>query len=487
MDVSKLKKILQSMSPAAKASFWFVVSNVMMKGISFITTPIFTRMLTQADYGFTSVFVSWECIISVFATLSLSGGVYNVAMTKYEDDIEKYTSSMIGLSMLCSSSVYAICIAINTMFPRLFNLSTIYLLFMWIQTFTNTCSSFWLMRKRFNYKYKPVIAYTFANAFVGPIIAIIAINLFPDNKAMAKVIGSGVIAIFIGLVICVFSIVKGKKLFDKNYWIFALKFNIPLLPHYLSSSLLAYTSKLMLNSMIGEAQAGIYSISQSITGIISIVTQAINTSLIPYTLKSIKSCDYKGLKRVITGCTILITFVCICVMLFAREGILIFSTEEYLPAIMYVAPLSFAVLLDYLAGIIGNIVFYYEKTGFMSAATIISAVVNIILNFVLISLFGPVASAYTTMIAGMVKFILYYLGARKYEKNINEIIDIKSLAIVFVVFGLFMLYALVFAYNFVMRILLVVVLCIVAIVMRKNIFEILKSIKSKPNGEVGNE
>ncbi len=485
--VAKVKKYLQSMSPAAKASFWFVVSNVMMKGISFITTPIFTRILSQADYGATSVFVSWESVISIFATLSLAGGVYNVAMTKYEDDIEKYTSSMIGLSMVSSSFVYAICIGLNLLFPQLFNLSTAYLLFMWIQTFTNACTSFWLMRKRFNYKYKSVIAYTFANALLGPIIAIIAIYLFPDNKAIAKVIGAGVIGIVIGVVICVNSLVKGKKIFDKNYWIYALKFNIPLLPHYLSSVLLTSASKLMINGMIGEAQAGIFSISHSITGVVSLITQAINTSLIPYTLKAIKSGDYKGLKRTTTGCTMMIAFVCVGIMLFSREGILIFSTEEYLPAIAFVAPLSFSVLVEFLSGIIGNIVFYYEKTGFMSVATMISAVANIALNFVLITMFGPVAAAYTTLITSILKFVLYYLGARKYEKNIKEIVDIKSLVVIFAVYVAFMVYALVFAYNLVMRIALVAVLCLAVVIMRKKIIAILKSMKSKPNGDVANE
>lgn len=145
---------LNSMSPAAKASFWFVVSNVVLKGISFITTPIFTRLLDVADYGISSVFVTWEGVISIFATLSLAGGVYNVAMTKYEKDIETYTSSMIGLSAVSSILVYLVCIGINAVFPQLFGLSVGYLIFMWIQTFTNISTTFWLMRKRYTYDYK---------------------------------------------------------------------------------------------------------------------------------------------------------------------------------------------------------------------------------------------------------------------------------------------------------------------------------------------
>ena len=77
--MSKIKAILtklKNMSPAAKASFWFVVSNVVLKGISFITTPIFTRLLDATDYGISSVFITWESVISIFATLILLLFIY---------------------------------------------------------------------------------------------------------------------------------------------------------------------------------------------------------------------------------------------------------------------------------------------------------------------------------------------------------------------------------------------------------------------------
>ena len=154
--MSKIKTFLtklNNMSPAAKASFWFVVSNVVLKGISFITTPIFTRLLDVADYGISSVFITWEGVISIFATLSLAGGVYNVAITKYEKDVETVTSSMIGLTAVASILVYVFCILINAVFPQLFGLSVSYLVFMWVQTFTNAATTFWLMRKRYTFRY----------------------------------------------------------------------------------------------------------------------------------------------------------------------------------------------------------------------------------------------------------------------------------------------------------------------------------------------
>ena len=480
--MSKVKAFLQklnNMSPAAKASFWFVVSSVVLKGISFITTPIFTRLLDAEAYGVSAVFVTWENVISIFATLSLAGGVYNVAMTKYEDDVDTVTSSFIGLTVVSSTLVYAICMVINTLFPSLFELNNLYLGFMWLQTFTNAVISFWLMRKRFTYDYKKVIAYTFSNALLSPVVAIICVKLFSQNKAIAKVIGSGLWGIIIGVAILILLVHKGKKLYHKEYWKYALKFNIPLLPHYLSSVMLNSADKLMLDGMFNAAAAGLYSIAHSITGVVSLVTQAINSSLIPYTLQAIKKGTVKKLYSVILGCSTLIAVICELIILFAREVILIFATNDYMDAVWFVAPLAFAVQVSFVTGLVGNIIFYYEKSKEMSIATMICAVCNIALNFGGIKLFGPYAVGYATLISSFIHFFIYYYVAKKYEKNLNEIINLKVLMLIFLGFAVLMVYGIIFWENLVMKIILLVVILVLVLVFKNKIIGMFKNMKKK--------
>lgn len=57
-----MKKYLQqykNLPVQMKASLWFLICSFMQKGIATITTPIFTRILTTAEYGEFSVFNSW--------------------------------------------------------------------------------------------------------------------------------------------------------------------------------------------------------------------------------------------------------------------------------------------------------------------------------------------------------------------------------------------------------------------------------------------
>lgn len=480
--MSKIKGFLtklNNMSPAAKASFWFVVSSVALKGISFITTPIFTRLLDAEAYGVSAVFVTWENVISIFATLSLADGVYNVAMTKYEDDVDTVTSSFIGLTAVSSVLVYSVCIGVNVLFPQLFEFNNWYLGFMWLQTFTNAVTSFWLMRKRFTYDYKKVIAYTFSNAILSPIVAILCVKLVTENKAIAKVIGSGLWGIIIGLALLILLVYKGKKLYHKEYWKYALKFNIPLLPHYLSSVMLNSADKLMLDSMFNAAAAGLYSIAHSITGVINLITRAINSSLIPYTLQAIKKGTVKKLYNVILGCSTMVAVVCELVILFAREVILIFATKDYMDAVWFVAPLAFAVQVSFVTSLVGNIMFYYEKSKEMSAATMICAVCNIALNYGGIKLFGPYAVGYATLISSFIRFFIYYFVTKKYEKNLDEIINLKALIFIFLCFAVLMVYGIVFWNNLLMKIMLLVVILVLVLVFKNKIIGMFKNMKKK--------
>lgn len=59
------------MSAPVKAAFWFTVCNFLQRGISMITTPIFTRLLSTKDYGLYSTYLSWETVLLMLVTLSI--------------------------------------------------------------------------------------------------------------------------------------------------------------------------------------------------------------------------------------------------------------------------------------------------------------------------------------------------------------------------------------------------------------------------------
>ena len=93
---------------AAKASFWFVICNIVQKAMSVLTIPIITRMLSTSEYGIYSVFNSYGNTLIIFATLSVYANGYYVGMKRYDDDKLRYTSSVSGLMFLLTTALFVI-------------------------------------------------------------------------------------------------------------------------------------------------------------------------------------------------------------------------------------------------------------------------------------------------------------------------------------------------------------------------------------------
>ena len=115
-------------------------------------------------------------------------------------------------------------------------------------------------------------------------------------------------------------------------------------------------------------------------------------------------------------------------------------------------------------------------------ASIGGAVLNIVLNYVGIKLFGYVTAAYTTLICYMVYALFHYILMRKvcneYCDGIKPYNDriLFGIVVVFLLFG----FGLLLTYSYVViRYFIVILMVIIVIVNKKRILEYLYRIKNK--------
>lgn len=122
-----MKKIIlkyKSFPVQVKASFWFLICSFLQKGISMITTPIFTRLLSTAEYGEFNVFNSWYSIAFIFVSLSLSSGVYTQGLVKYDRQRKIFSSSLQGLTLTLVVLWTVIYLVFKEFWNNLFSMST---------------------------------------------------------------------------------------------------------------------------------------------------------------------------------------------------------------------------------------------------------------------------------------------------------------------------------------------------------------------------
>ena len=90
---------------------------------------------------------------------------------------------------------------------------------------------------------------------------------------------------------------RGLRISTK-YWKYALNYNLPLVPHYLSQTVLNQSDRIMINSIVGSSAAGIYSLAYSASVILTIVNQSVLNSYNPWMYKKIRDKEYDSIGEV---------------------------------------------------------------------------------------------------------------------------------------------------------------------------------------------
>lgn len=474
--IGKLITKYRNMSKQLKMVFWFTFVGFLQRGISIITTPIFTRVLSTEQYGVYSVYQSWYSIIAIFATLNLYAGVYNNGMTNWPDQRPQYTSALQGLSTTITLALFVIYLAAEGFWDNLSGLSTFFVCAIFIQALFEPAFSFWAAGERYDYKYRKLVVVSVLMGIASPALGVVSVIL-TEHKAEARVFSYVLVQAGVGLVFYVINFVKGKHFYIRKYWKYALAFNLPLIPHYLSQTVLNQADRIMISKMIGSSEAAIYSIAYTISMMFTIVTGAINNTFIPYTYKAIKNRSYEELKNNSCILVAIVGAACIVAIVLGPELIKIFAALEYYEARWVVPPVAEALLFMFIYPLFCNVEFYFEKTKFIMVASSFAALMNIGLNYIGIKLFGYIAAAYTTLICYillsvahsiMYKYICKRKGIKAELYNIKFIFGISVVSMVIMVL-ITLVYDMV-----IIRYAVIICIAIICFIKRKQIISILR-------------
>lgn len=427
------KEKYDAMSKPAKASLWFVFSNVIVKGISFLTLPIFSRILTTSEYGVVSVYSSWVSLVTIVTTLTIWGGVFNVAMVKYEDRKNEILSSFQGMAMAITLLALLITIPFMSWFSGFYDMSQLLVVCMYIEVMLMVPYNLWVTAMRYEYEYRSVIFTTVIIAILNPVIGYIAVVSTNQYRAEARILSSFVIYATIGFIFFVRNWIKGKKLFSKDLWKFGFLFNVVLIPHYLSTQILNQSDRLMINKMCGSSDAGIYSVAYNFAMLLSLITGAVNSSVTPYIYKTMKSGKVENLKNRATAVVLFVAIMTLGMICFVPDIFMLLLPENYYPALKVIPPVTAAAFFLFLYPLFGSIEFYFEKNWYVTTASVIGAIMNICLNYIFIKQYGFMAAAYTTLFCYICFSICHYFFMKKIlrENGITyQIYDVRSIVLI---------------------------------------------------------
>ena len=485
--MQKLKKLIQiyrDSNVIVRAGIWFMLVTIIDKGIAVLTQPIINRILSVDEVGIVGVYTSWRSVFSVLATFNLFGGVLEVNLTKTPEEKDNAVASLCSLSLFISMVFWGIFFVFGRGLSDFMGLKPVYMLIMALAVTAEAIIQFWAVPKRFEYSYKSYAILIVGLFFFKSVLSVLLAYLLKNDRVLGRILGLAVPAVLIAVVLLF--IIFGKKRTSSlfSYWKKGFLFNLPLIPHYLSSILLASSDRIMIQQLNGESDVGLYTVAYSFASLTLIVFNALNSTYNPVSMKAIKDKNYTFLRKMTEVIVVLSVMFSVFMMLLAPEGLWLLGGDKYLSAMDIIPILIVGIYLSSFYFVFSNVEFVYEKNKMIFPITLLGAIINIVLNFFLVRLYGYKAAAYTTFVGYLFIAIAHYIVSERIVKE--DIYNIKRLsAYVVILLAGGALSMFLYTVNNVIRYCFILVMFIVMTwVLYKNRESIMKMIKKKdPSGQ----
>ena len=400
-------------SKVVKSSIWYTIANVSIRAVAIITTPIYTGMLTTADYGRANTFNSWIDVFNVFACLCV---VYSIGRAKldFPDRFDEYMSSLQGLS----SSFGFILLVLAFIFRESLSGWIHYEVPLAVGLFAYLCvapSVEYMMQKcRYEYRYKENILISVITCVGQVALSILLMLLFNDRRYIGKILGVMLPTAIMGIVFYIRFIVKGKVFYNREYWTYALKIGLPMIPHALALILLAQMDRIMIKGICGDGDAGLYIFGYSFATLLMIFTNAIGQAYLPWFNETLFDGERDRIRQiqkklVLLGCFLSFGFIAV-----SPEALMILSisNNSYWIAKYVVPPIVLGTLAQYFYTNYVNVEIFCKKTSIIAMGSCLAALINYILNYAFIPRFGYIAAAYTTFASYIVLMLMHYIMVR---------------------------------------------------------------------------
>ena len=140
---------INSMSAGLKSGIVYTFSTLLTRGLAIITVPIFTRMMSSAEIGEVTLYNSWYSMLSVFATLSLTSGGYQLALKEFSDRRDQYNSSVLSITSVMALALFGIFSIAPAFWAQMLGMAKNLLLLMLFGFLVAPARDFWMTRQRF--------------------------------------------------------------------------------------------------------------------------------------------------------------------------------------------------------------------------------------------------------------------------------------------------------------------------------------------------
>lgn len=396
---------------ALKAGVFYIFAQLFIRGISFLTTPLYTRLLTTAQYGQIKVYESWLLIAVPVMSLCLWKSVDRAKYDLDEQGYNAYVSANHTLSYISIGVCFLLCLIFKDQVEAFCHMDDVMFYVGFGYVFAYTSILFMQRREKQMMRYKASTLITLLTVVPATMVSLVWMYWGKQNGMQQELVHYRVISfygihIIGGIVVIILLTIQGRKLVSKKYWKYGLLYSLPLIPEAISIQIMNQADKIMVQSMVSDEASGLIGLGTTVSFIIWILEDSVWNAWQPWLFEKISRNETKDVeapwKVLMHGFGLISWFL----VMLAPEVIMILGGKRYYSVIWLVTPMVTGTLFRFYSYSYTAIQNYHKKTEYVAFGTLLAMVVNVILNYFCILQFGYQAAAYTTAISYFLLLLL---------------------------------------------------------------------------------
>lgn len=402
----------------AKNTIIFAIGNIATKLISFLLVPLYTSVLSTSEYGVVDLVNTIGNVLAPILIINVSEAVMRFSLDK-NADYEKIMS--IGtIIFLASIFIGTIIIPFSSLIEDI----APYAVYVYLYTLSLSASQLFLSYLRGKEK---LILYSVGNIVQTFLIAIL--NLIFLKFMNFEIYGYFTAYIIANFVTSIYAFVAGgafhvivKFRFDRKLASAMVKYSAVLIPNTFMWWIMNSSDRIMVTSMIGAAENGIYAISYKLPSLVSTLTGIFNQAWSYSAIREEGSEDEEGYSnKIFIRLISVVTFLSIALLTVVKPFLHLYVDADYYDAWHYTPFLivgsAYLTMASFMAT---SYTVHKDSFGYLFSATF-GAALNIVLNFALIPRIGVYGAAFSTCVSYIAVFTFRLLHTRKYiQYNIKN-------------------------------------------------------------------
>lgn len=189
--------------------------------------------------------------------------------------------------------------------------------------------------------------------------------------------------------------------------------SLPLVLHGIALNILSQSDRTMITWLADASQTGIYSLIYNFSMVATVITTSLDGLWIPFFMEKLRDKEFGLIDIYAKKYIAVVTAAMFILILVGPEIVKILVASEYWDGITIIPPIVLSNYLIFCYTLYVTVEHFYKKTKNITLYTVIAAVSNLILNYLMIPQYGYIAAAYTTLCSYFIALFLHALQARK--------------------------------------------------------------------------